>query len=208
MKQQRSVSRRSARSQEAGFTLVEMIVAIGLFAVVMIVAVGALLSLTGANRKAQALQSVMNNLNIALDGMVRNARMGTEYHCGPGSFAGDGTDDCAGGRTTFSFKPYCDPSTCNQSTESTWIYAFVPPQDSAMGYIERSEDGGNSWVQLTAPEISIESLSFYVIGSKPGDSVQPKVLIVLEGEAAIDSAKTKTTFHIQATAVQRELDLK
>src|SRR3989338_2524865 len=50
-----------------GFTLVELIVSIGLFAIVMLISVGALLALTGANRKAQALQSVMNNLNVALD---------------------------------------------------------------------------------------------------------------------------------------------
>ncbi len=192
---------------EAGFTLVEMIVAIALFAVVMLVAVGALLSLTGANRKAQALQSVMNNLNIALDGIVRNVRMGSAFHCGPGTFVGDGTDDCVDGGTTFSFKPYCDPSTCSASTESTWVYQFVAPQGSTKGYIQRSEDGGISWVQLTAPEVSIDSMTFYVVGSKPGDAIQPKVLIVVKGEAGGVSAKTNTTFHVEATAVQRQLDL-
>src|SRR3989344_5257439 len=69
---------RASRAQR-GFTLVEMIVAIALFSVVMIVCVGALLALVNANRKAQALQSVMNNLNIALDGMVRSVRMGNSY---------------------------------------------------------------------------------------------------------------------------------
>src|SRR3989344_8697452 len=58
-----------ATSSLRGFTLVEMIVAIALFSIVMVVSVGALLALVTANRKAQALQSVMNNLNIALDGM-------------------------------------------------------------------------------------------------------------------------------------------
>jgi prepilin-type N-terminal cleavage/methylation domain-containing protein len=205
-----ATAKKSGRSNrgEAGFTLVEMIVAIALFAVVMLVAVGALLSLTGANRKAQALQSVMNNLNIALDGMVRNLRMGTSYHCGAGTFVGDGTsDDCSAGSTLFSFKPFCDPSSCNPASESTWVYQFVAPQGSATGYIARSEDGGNTWVHLTAPEVSINSMTFYVVGSKPGDTTQPKVLVVLKGEAGIGSAKTDTTFHVEATAVQRQLDL-
>ena len=70
-----------------GFTLIEMIVSVGLFAIVMLVCVGALLSLVNANRKAQALQSVMNNLNIALDGIVRNAREGSDY---------DGSAACSG----------------------------------------------------------------------------------------------------------------
>ncbi len=202
---------RKKGSLQAGFTLVEMIVAVALFAVVMLVAVGALLSLTGANKKAQALQSVMNNLNIALDGMVRNVRMGTEYHCGPGSFMGNGTDDCTseGGGIVFSFKPYCDPAICNASSQSRWIYEFIGPTGNAGGYLARSEDGGSSWVQLTAPEVSIEDMAFYVIGTEPGDlnHIQPKVLIVMQGQAGGESGKTKTTFHIQATAVQRELDL-
>src|SRR3989344_5136440 len=90
----------------AGFTLVEMIVAVALFAIVMVVAVAALLSLTAANRKAQAIQSVMNNLNIAVDGMVRNMRMGTNYigaTAGEGceSNTGGGTNDCTGGGPQF-----------------------------------------------------------------------------------------------------------
>jgi len=65
-----------------GFTLIEMIVAVGLFSIVMLVSISALLSLVDANRKAQALQSVMNNLNIAVDGMVREIREGSNYRCG------------------------------------------------------------------------------------------------------------------------------
>src|SRR5438552_13144631 len=88
-----------------GFTLVEMIVAVALFAVVMLVSVGALLSLVGASRKAQALQSVMNNLNISLDGMVRSIRMGSEYD-GSQSCSGNTTSapkDCTGGTPIFVF---------------------------------------------------------------------------------------------------------
>ena len=47
----------------------------------MLIAGATLLSLVYANRKAEALQSVMNNLNISLDNMVRNVRMGSNYRC-------------------------------------------------------------------------------------------------------------------------------
>ena len=196
---------------EAGFTLVEMIVAIALFAVVMLVAVGALLSLTGANRKAQALQSVMNNLNISLDGMVRNVRMGTNYHCGSGSFQGNGSDDCATGtNTTFSFKP----NPLVSAGSSLWTYSLgctgtiTAGVCSSGGYIQRAKDAGTP-EQITAPEVSVDSMNFYVVGSQPGDGnyLQPKVIMVLKGTAGAGSGKTKTTFHIEATAVQRELDL-
>src|SRR3990167_630199 len=90
----------------AGFTLVEMIVAVALFAIVMLVSVGALLSLTAANRKAQALQSVMNNLNVALDGMVRSIRMGSNYHCGLGTFSEARDCSDSNGGAALAFEPF------------------------------------------------------------------------------------------------------
>jgi len=203
------------KTSQKGFTLVEMIVAIALFAVVMLVAVGALLSLTGAHRKAQALQTVMNNLNISLDGMVRNIRMGTEYNCVGGTSTGLNTANCPSspGGKVFTFT--CNPQTsaCIASG-NRWSYAFDDGSSSnrcvAVGKtaICKSTNGTN-WTAITGPEVAIDSMTFYVVGTQPGfiDLAQPKVLIVLKGTAGASSAKTKTIFHIEAMAVQRELDL-
>jgi prepilin-type N-terminal cleavage/methylation domain-containing protein len=195
-----------------GFTLVEMIVAVGLFSIVMLIAVGALLALTGANRKAQALQSVMNNLNIALDGMVRSIRMGSEYHCGNGVFIPGGNNDCAiTGGTSFSFKPFCNE---NCDPLNHWIYKFdtdgsVCGQNVIKNRICKSANNGNpnSYYALTSPEVTIENMNFYVVGTTPGDTEQPKVVVTVQGTAGGTNAKTTTTFSIQATAVQRLLDL-
>ena len=78
----------------SGFTLIEMLVSIALFAIVMVVCVGALLSLVGANKKAEALESAMNNLNISLDDMVRNAREGTGFN---GNFTINGNGNLING---------------------------------------------------------------------------------------------------------------
>ena len=67
-----------------GFTLIEMMVAVSLFTVVMLVSVGSLLALIDASKRAQGIQSVMNNLNVALDGMVRALRMGQKYEVSNG----------------------------------------------------------------------------------------------------------------------------
>src|SRR3989344_5459228 len=99
-----------------GFTLIEMIVSVALFAVVMVVAVGALLSLTGANKKAQALQSVMNNLNISVDNIVRSIRMGSTYTC---ASTGPNPVDCNNGDKQIIFT--CNPDT--PSCASTGIAA-------------------------------------------------------------------------------------
>src|SRR3989344_6982804 len=89
-----------------GFSLVEMVVSVALFAIIMLVAVGALLSLVDANRKARALESVMNNLNISLDSMIRAMRMGTTYNCGGTLIPSAVGADCPVGDDLFSFAPY------------------------------------------------------------------------------------------------------
>jgi hypothetical protein len=179
-----------------------MIVAVGLFAVVMVICVTALLSLVEANRKAQALQSVMNNLNIAIDGMVRGVRMGSDYHCG---YGGTYTvpADCALGDTLLAFQPFHEGS----GAVPPWLYWYAEDQNG-IGRLYKSEDGTiTSGVPITAPEVSIESVTFYVIGSSRSDNLQPKALVVIRGTAGGTKVTVRSTFHIQATAVQRVLDL-
>ncbi len=49
-----------------GFTLIEIIVSVAIFTVVMLISVGAVLNAVNANRKAQSLNTIVNNLNLAL----------------------------------------------------------------------------------------------------------------------------------------------
>jgi prepilin-type N-terminal cleavage/methylation domain-containing protein len=69
------------RAHSKGFTLVEMIVAIALFTVVALVAIGALLRIVDANKRAQSIKNSVNNMNFALEAMTRELRVGTRYNC-------------------------------------------------------------------------------------------------------------------------------
>src|SRR3989338_10090490 len=64
-----------------GFTLLEMIVAVGVFAVLASLSVGSLLMLTGAQKKAATLQSIQDNLRFALEAMSKDARFGDQFYC-------------------------------------------------------------------------------------------------------------------------------
>lgn len=188
-----------------GFTIIEMMVAVALFAIVMIISVGALLSLVAANRKAQALQSVMNNLNVTIDSMVRSMREGVQYHCGNTGPIQD-PRDCLGGDQFFAFERYGGLTT---NPNDQRVYRFGSGSECGTNCIERSDQSGaaGTWVRITAPEVLITDMQFYVMGTIPGDEIQPKVVIVIKGTAGGATIKTTSTFHIQATAVQRVLDL-
>jgi type II secretory pathway pseudopilin PulG len=175
-----------------------MVVSVALFAVVMTICVDVLLSLINANRKAQALQSVMNNLNITLDGMVRNMREGSVFHCGSGATATP--RDCPAGDTTFAFEPFG-----NTTADPSWVLHYAV-DGNGVGRIYKSV-GGQSPIAITAPEVSIDEMHFYAVGTTQGDATQPKVIIVIKGSAGVSGTTARTTFHIQTTAVERALDL-
>ncbi|MFA6969108.1 MAG: prepilin-type N-terminal cleavage/methylation domain-containing protein, partial [Candidatus Paceibacterota bacterium] len=80
-----------------GYTLIELIIAVGLFALVMLLASGAYIMMIGLSRQAQGIATGINNLSFALETMTRDIRTGTNYNCG-------GLGDCSSGASVFSFK--------------------------------------------------------------------------------------------------------
>lgn len=182
-----------------GFSLIELMVAVALFSTVMLVSIGSLLALADANRKAQALQSVMNNLNTAIDGMVRSLRMGSTYHCGSEG-ALSVAQSCENGGIVIFFEEF-EGDGSNDADQ--WAYQYDPVTKR----MYKSEDSGTTWFALTAPEIQIDDAKFFVVGAPNTDQIQPKAVVVLRGTAGGNNAKTRTTFSVQSTAVQRAIDI-
>jgi len=184
-----------------GFTLIEMMVSVSIFAIVMMIGVGALLSLVETNRRAQAINSVVNNLNAALEGMARTIRVGTTYYCQNSSTPPPATTlasprDCSDGKL-FAFEASGGDTS---DILDQVVYRINGSQ------LERSLNSGGTWVALTAPEVSIDSFSFYVVGTGSGNSIQPRVLMRIKGSAPLPGGKS-TEFNVQASVVQRILDI-
>lgn len=170
-----------------GFTIVEMLVSISLFTVVVLVAVGALTTVTTANKKVQSVRTVMDNLNFATESLARSLRAGQTYHCG----------------TTGTLT---DPNDCTSSGESSMAFqsedgrTFVIRQNGTV--LQKSTDGGSAFLDITSPDVEISNVQFFVSGATLGDSRQPRVLFVVEGTAGIRDAD-KTDFRLQTTVTQR-----
>jgi len=201
-----------------GFTLVEMMVAIGLFSVVMLVAVAAILSIIGNNKKAQGINNVVNNLNFAVESMVRDLKTGYYYRCGTDTYVVgvNSTADLCG-----------DPVTSQDSVSfvSTLSgiptpveYTFVPSSTDASGvytagHIVKSTDGGTPIELTSKTDIDIESMEMYIHSPKPASELlpsetpsQPGIFLIIRGKANILGNEV-TQFGIQTYISQRILNL-
>lgn len=172
---------KSNKKMSRGYTLVELIVAVGLFALIMTLVSGAYLTMIGVTRQAQGLATGVDNLSFALETMTRTVRTGTNYSC-------NGSGDCLTGGTSFSVV---------NTSGKTMSYAL------SNGVI--TQNG----VSLTDPSVKVTALVFYASGTKPasaGDYAQPHVTIIVSGTVSSGPGKTEP-FSIETGATMRGTNL-
>jgi len=196
--------KRKRTRYSGGFTLIEMLVSVAIFSVAMVIVVGSLVSLNDAARKARTIRIATDNLSAAVDSMSRTIRMGIDYHC----------ELTNGAAPTGPLRaPQNCPMTDRDGGGGGDLIAVEGQQGSRStaadqivyrlldNRIKRSTDGGATYLDLTAPEINIDHLRFYVHGTQNNED-QPMVTIVIQGTAS-SSQKTVTTLNIQTTIGSR-----
>ncbi len=177
-----------------GFTLIEMLVSITIFSIVMTMALGSLLALSVADRKAETLKSGVDNLTFALDSMSRAIRTGSNFNCGNPAqpFL---PNDCKTGANFFTFRA---------SNGQQVYYQF----DTTNNAIDRSSDGTN-WAPITSPDIAVQNIGhlFTAVGTylSSADKVQPFVVITVDAVLPV-SATASTTIYMQTAVAQRIYD--
>ncbi len=193
-----------SHNKQAGFTLIELMVALTLFVVVVMAAISSLYTVNNASKKVQAMRIVLDNLNFGMESMSRTIRTGNHIVCG-GTQNQSGNSNC----------PYADTgteageclslsSTLGRDVEVQ--YCLRMGADGQRGEIQKQTKDENgtwsNWVSMTAPEIDVQKLQFYVDGANTADLRQPSVVIIAEG---IASAGTENTapFSIQTYVSQR-----
>lgn len=219
-----------SKNANRGFTLIEMIVSLGVFSIVVTIAIGAMLILINTNQQLQTEQSVMTNLSFALDTMTREIRTGYNYFCqasqndtGPGAIfnAGNFTaheslglsvNDCASGRSPQSHRYQGisffegGNSLTGSSGERRIMYFYDADEKTILRRV------GNQVPQsIISSGLVIQNAEFYVTGSAGleasgnTDTEQPSVTIYIEAQEVDDPAEK--TYYLQTTVTQRTLDL-
>ncbi len=190
----------SKKKGPSGFTLIEMLVSVSIFTLVMLITTSSIFVIVASNKKAEALKSVMDNLSFALESMTRDIRTGSTYTCltvsGGITYTVSGSN-CPGGDPGFQF--VSNQQSYNGNSIIIQFYLW-------QGRIWENQLN-SSWtgaVAITAPEINVSSLQFYLVGAPKGDTFQPRVLMSVIGTAGASS--TQTQFDVQTTLSQRQID--
>ncbi|MFA6519203.1 MAG: prepilin-type N-terminal cleavage/methylation domain-containing protein [Candidatus Paceibacterota bacterium] len=172
---------RPSRSSSTGYTLIELIIATGLFSLIMLLASGAYLMMIGLQRQAQGIATGIDNLSFAIETMTRDIRTGTAYTC-PG-----GTSNC--------------------TIDGSGIgFSFTDSDGSPVTYALSSNSITQNGNALTDPSVDITALTFYVSGTSKSDNAQPHVTITISGKVLYGQGKSET-FHIETGATMRGSDL-
>lgn len=176
-----------------GYTLLELIVSIGIFSIVMMTATSAYLTLIDLDRQARATNDIVSNLSFAVDSMSRAVRTGTSYKCNK-----TGTNCLTIGSPGTSLR-FTDETgrTVDYELSGTQIQETVTPLT-----------GAAFTSKLTDPRITISALNFYVRGVsvESGTKIQPQVTFIIAGTMNVGKNKT-VSFSVEGGATERLLEL-
>ena len=199
-------------NKNKGFTLVEIIVSLGIFAVVALVAMGALMKVMDANRKSLSLKTSINNLNFALESMTREIRMGKNYSCSNNISALD-------------FNSSNKLTMVNNCLEVNYINFISSPIDWYFAFNSARKDGNCNLINaykydsanntlLKAEQISCltaipsfqplisDQITIDTAAIELNNDSQPRAFIYVSGTSGV-KAKDKTQFSLQTTISQR-----
>lgn len=186
------------KDTQSGFTLVELLVALTLFTFVVLAAVSSLYAVNNASRKVEAMRGVLDNLNFAMESMSRTIRTSDTIICGGDANPLGATHNC----------PFpTGPLTNRISMHSTLVTSATVEYrlNTTTHQVEKRKNEGSgysNWIALTAPEINVQSLNFYVSGADSYDSAQPSVIIMIAGIATTSEGET-TPFALHTLISQR-----
>lgn len=181
------------KQNNAGFTLIEIMVSVAIFAIIMTTGIGSLVSITNSYRASQQNKQVNDALNYSLESMTREIRLGHNYHVNTDSNQESDTVD-GQFRDSLGFS----------AAEGRGYIIYRLNEDTLT--LERVRDGEVS--ELTNSElVEIRNIQFTVLGTdtpaETGDLRQPLVWIQIQAS----SPGSENISTIQTLVSQRLLDV-
>ncbi len=166
-----------------GQSLIELIVAIGLFGVAVTIGLGLILILIRAQTKAANIRATLDGIGFSMEIMTKEIRTGYSYSA-----------------------PYLGANEFSFTNSVGDIITYRSESNRLERSCAGTCGGGGSvgFLPVTSPDISVYRLAFYLHGEATlPDKEQPWVIIVM-GVKAGD--KDITQVNLEATITQRRID--
>jgi type II secretory pathway component PulJ len=199
-----------------GYSLVEILVVLGLFSSISTLSLGALLNAQSVNVKLQETQAILDNMNLSIQTITRDIRFGSNFNATTTSsnnasqiVISTKRRNCVNGCTVLIMKPADAVNSLDRVAyylSNGVLYKGTYPNS-----------GPTETLQMTSDDVNISSLTFYVDGAQTFDSSnddndafdykQPLITILLSGSTrTTKSNATPSTFNIETAVSARELD--
>jgi prepilin-type N-terminal cleavage/methylation domain-containing protein len=184
-----------------GFTLLELLVSMALFAIVITITMAAYVNLIALDRKVRATNDLVSNLSFVTESMSRSIRTGVNYSC-------QGGTNCTSGGTSFKFvDENCRMVTYVLRTDNTVGQCISAPDTSPSCSPTATACNATNASPITDPRITVQSMRFYTQGVGTSDQLQPRVILILSGFIDPDVDSDPINFTIQTAATQRLIDI-
>ncbi len=158
-----------------GFTLIELMVSVSIFAIVTLITSGSFIVLANIYRKTQSNRAIIDNLNLAMDTMTLQIREGENYIIGDSG-------------NSFSFREY-------RIVDDVYELQREVEYKLAGPILQQCDNG--DCTDLTSAEIEISRLNFTM-----NTASAKKVTVVMEGKAK-NKQGLETEFLLQTSLAQR-----
>jgi prepilin-type N-terminal cleavage/methylation domain-containing protein len=194
-----------------GFTLIEMLVTVSLFAIIITIAVGGFTNAERTQRQVSALISAQSNVSLALEQMSRDIRTGYLFCHDPGvstySSRCDDEDNTS--------MPTCTVASSSDPDSPVWT---CPSLDF---YNAESDEVNYSWAagsltesvnsstpqSITGNAVYVKYLQFQLFGQTEGDHWPPRITISLGiAASSTDTAVENDVFNLETTVSARTID--
>ena len=202
-----------------GFTLVEILVVLGLFSSIATLSLGSLFNAQAINSRLQETQAIFDNVNLSIQTITRDIRFGSDFYCDVAlplspSVVPTVRRNCIHGVSAGSVLIF-KPSGATNDLDRVAYYI-----KNGILYKDNYPYNATATVfQLTADDVLITSLLFYVDGAQTSDGSndylnqldykQPLVTVLFSGKTNPVSKNTKPSgFDIETAVSVHEIDNK
>lgn len=160
--------------KQSGLTIIELIVAVGIFSLVIGMTIGIFVLAITTQRRITALKNVDDNIRFTVESMAREIKTGKNF---------------SSSASLLSFT--------NANGESV-VYRLNA------NIVEKSSDGGTNYSAVTGTEVTINYLNFYLMGQAAGDGLEPRITITIgaTSQAGNQSANLKAQTTISERFLQ------